>query len=383
MGRKVYDRQFKMAAVQLVLEENLFVKEVAKELSIHPNTLYRWVSEYEEYGESAFPGRGSALYNSQYEMKKLKRENEELRKELDLPKKVPGLLEEKECVRFQFLKENKHNYNIKKACKTLNISRSGYYEYLQRKPSKRALENEVLRVEIQEIFKEHKGRYGSLRVTKVLEKKGIKVNRKRVGKLMREMNLYAKGSRYRYKRYNKKSPSIERPNLLNQVFHTDGRNKIWVGDITYIPTQKGTLYLAVFVDMYSRKVSGWSMSTRMKDSLVIDAFLQGYNKEHPPTGLIIHTDQGSQYTGNNFQAILKKYGAVSSVSRKGNPYDNALMESFYKTIKRELIHGAKFTTPEQARKEVFKYIELYYNTKRMHSSLHYLSPIEYEKAYSS
>ncbi|KOP63650.1 transposase [Bacillus sp. FJAT-21351] len=272
---------------------------------------------------------------------------------------------------------------MKKACKTLNISRSGYYEYLQRKSSKRALENEVLRAEIQEIFKEHKGRYGSLRVTKVLEKKGIKVNRKRVGKLMREMNLYAKGSRYRYKRYNKKSPSIERPNLLNQVFHTDGRNKIWVGDITYIPTQKGTLYLAVFVDMYSRKVSGWSMSTRMKDSLVIDAFLQGYNKEHPPTGLIIHTDQGSQYTGNNFQAILKKYGAVSSVSRKGNPYDNALMESFYKTIKRELIHGAKFTTPEQARKEVFKYIDLYYNTKRMHSSLHYLSPIEYEKAYSS
>lgn len=241
----------------------------------------------------------------------------------------------------------------------------------------------MLRAEIQEIFKEHKGRYGSLRITKVLEKKGIKANRKRVGKLMRQMNLYAKGSRYRYKRYNKKSPSIERPNLLNQVFHTDGRNKIWVGDITYIPTQKGTLYLAVFVDMYSRKVSGWSMSTRMKDSLVIDAFLQGYNKEHPPTGLIIHTDQGSQYTGSNFQAILKKYGAVSSVSRKGNPYDNALMESFYKTIKRELIHGAKFTTPEQARKEVFKYIELYYNTKRMHSSLHYLSPIEYEKAYSS
>ncbi|EOO65535.1 hypothetical protein IKE_03438 [Bacillus cereus VD196] len=183
------------------------------------------------------------------------------------------------------------------------------------------------------------------------------------------MKLYAKGSRYRYKRYNKKAPSIERPNLLNQVFQTDQRNKIWVGDITYIPTQKGTLYLAVFVDMYSRKVIGWSMSTRMKDSLVIDAFLQGYKKEHPKKGLIIHTDQGSQYTSGNFQTTLKKYGAVSSVSRKGNPYNNALMESFYKTIKRELIQGAKFKTPEQARKEIFKYIELYYNTKRMRSSL--------------
>ncbi|MGR5907947.1 transposase [Bacillus paranthracis] len=196
MSRRVYDRQFKMAAVQLVLEEDTFVKEVAKELSIHSNTLYHWISEYEEW-ESAFPGRGSALYHSQYEMKKLKRENEELRKELDLLKKVPGLLEEKECVRFQYLKENKHKYNIKKACQTLNISRSGYYEYLQRKPSKRVLENEVLSEEIQQIFKEHKGRYGSLRITKVLEKKGIKVNRKRVGKLMRQMKLYAKGSRYR------------------------------------------------------------------------------------------------------------------------------------------------------------------------------------------
>ncbi|EOO60371.1 hypothetical protein IKE_05972, partial [Bacillus cereus VD196] len=140
-------------------------------------------------------------------------------------------------------------------------------EYLQRKPSKRALENEVLSEEIQKIFEKHKGRYRSLRITKVLEKKGIKVNRKRVGKLMRQMKLYAKGSRYRYKRYNKKLPSIERPNLLNQVFQTNQRNKLWVGDITYIPTQKGTLYLAVFVDMYSRKVIDWSMSTRMKDSL--------------------------------------------------------------------------------------------------------------------
>ncbi|MDN4866186.1 IS3 family transposase [Priestia megaterium] len=259
---------------------------------------------------------------------------------------------------------------MKKAYKTLSISRSGYYEYLQRKPSKRALENEVLRAKIQEIFKEHKGWYGSLRITKVLEKKGIKINRKRVGKLMRQMNLYAKGSRYRHKRYNKKSPSIERPNPLNQGFHTDGRNKMWVGDIIYIPTQKGTLNLAVFVDMYSRKVSGWSMSTRVKDSLVIDAFLQGYKKEHPPTELIIHTDQGSQYIGSNFQAILKKYDAISSVSRKGNLYDNALMASFYKTIKRKLIHGAKLTASEQTRKEVFKYIELYYNTKKMHSSPH-------------
>ncbi|EOO24069.1 hypothetical protein IIU_06856 [Bacillus cereus VD133] len=142
---------------------------------------------------------------------------------------------------------------------------------------------------------------------------------------MRQMKLYAKSSHYRYK-----SPSIERTKLLNQIFQTDQRNKIWVGDITCF-TQKGTLYLVVFVDMYSRKFIGWSMSTRMKDSLVIEDFLQGYKKEHPQTGLIIYTGQGSQYTSSNFQTTLKNYGAVSSVSRKGNPYANVSLESFCKS----------------------------------------------------
>lgn len=241
------------------------------------------------------------------------------------------------------------------------------------------LENEVLSTEIRKIFEEHKGRYGSIRISKVLKQKGISVNRKRVAKLMRNMSLVPKGTRYRYKRYNQKSSSIERPNLLNQSFQTDGRNKIWVGDITYVPTKKGILYLAVFLDIYSRKVSGWSMGRQMKDALVMDAFMQAYGREQPEKGLIVHTDQGSQFTSGNFQTLLRTHGAISSVSGKGNPYDNALMESFYRTIKRELIQDAKFETPEQAQQEIFKYIELYYNTKRMHSSLGYLSPAQFEE----
>jgi putative transposase len=241
------------------------------------------------------------------------------------------------------------------------------------------LENEVLSTEIKNIFEYHKARYGSLRISKALEQKGITVNRKRVSKLMRNMKLFAKGARYRYKRYNQESSSVERPNLLNQIFQTDGKNKIWVGDITYMPTKKGVLYLAVFLDIFSRKVSGWSMGRKMKETLVMDAFMQAYHREYPKEGLIVHTDQGSQYTGSNFQTLLRTYGAISSVSRKGNPYDNALMESFYRTIKRELIQDANFETPEQAQQEIFKYIELYYNTKRMHSSLGYISPTQYEE----
>lgn len=195
---------------------------------------------------------------------------------------------------------------------------------------------------------------------------------------MHSMDLQPKGSRYTYKKYAKNIAAV-RPNLLNQVFKADDKNKIWVGDITYIPTKKRMLYLAVFVDVYSRKVVGWAMDTKMKDALVIAAFDQAYGKEHPAQGLIVHTDQGSQFMSGSFRQLLKSRKAIQSNSRKGNPYDNALMESFYKTIKRELIKDAQFETPEQAKREIFKYIELYYNTKRMHSALGFVSPVEFEK----
>ena len=191
MARRNYDKQFKMAAVKLVLEDDMTVAEVSKELSIHYNTLYRRISEYEEYGESAFPGLGTALYSYQYEIK-----NREpgTQKEIRTIKKILGLLEEKECVRFRYIKEHVDSLNIKRACKILNVSRSGYYKYLECKPSSRDIENEVLSAEIKKIFEEHKGRYGSLRISKVLEQNGIKVNRKRVARLMRLMGLYSKGT---------------------------------------------------------------------------------------------------------------------------------------------------------------------------------------------
>ena len=181
---------------------------------------------------------------------------------------------------------------------------------------------------------------------------------------MRTIVLYAKGTRYQYKHYHKTN-NQEHPNLLNQVFVAEDKNQIWLGDITYIHTKRGCLYLAVFFDIYSRRVVGW-INKRMKEDLVIQAFLQAYGREKPKEGLVVHTDQGSQYTGGSFRSVLKSYGAIHSNSRKGNPYDNAMMESFYRTLKRELVQNANFDTPEQAQKEIFEYIELYYNTKRMH-----------------
>lgn len=271
--------------------------------------------------------------------------------------------------------------DIKKACRLLKVSRAGFYAYISRKISAHTIENDVLREEIKDIFLEHKGRYGSRRISIELEHRGVKVSPKRTAKLMRMEGLFPKGSPHLYRR-KYKNKHEGRPNLLNQVFKAKGKNQIWLGDITYIPTTKKTLYLAVFLDIYSRKIVGWSMDIRMKEKLVIDAFNQAYGREHPKPGLVVHSDQGCQYTGAAFRMLLKSRKAISSNSRKGTPYDNAPMESFYKTLKRELISDAHFETPSEAKSEVFKYIETYYNARRMHSSLEYRSPVEYEKMLS-
>ena len=176
---------------------------------------------------------------------------------------------------------------------TLGISRSGFYAYCARKPSDRQLENEVLSQKIREVFEQHCGRYGAKRIADTLKDEGIKVNRKRGVKLMRTMGLYEKGARRAYRNYNKHHSNRAYPNVLQQDFTTDCRNKVWFGDITYVPTHEGYLYLAAFLDLSTRKIVGWSISSTMTERLVMDAFLQGFGKEQPAAGLIVHTDQGS------------------------------------------------------------------------------------------
>jgi putative transposase len=197
-------------------------------------------------------------------------------------------------VRFRFLKENQNRYNIKKACKILKISRSGYYDFLQRKKSKRTIENEALTEMITDIFVENNGRYGARRIQMVLKQRGVKVNTKRVSKLMSQHGLIAKGTRKTYRKSPRSKPYEEKQNVLNRVFTTNARNQIWVGDITYIPTKHGFLYLAAFIDIYSRKVTGWAMDTRLRDTLVLSALNQAIGREHPQEGLLVHTDRGSQ-----------------------------------------------------------------------------------------
>lgn len=277
-------------------------------------------------------------------------------------------------MRFQFLKEHQKEYNIQKACKLLRISRSEYYDYLNCRKSKRTIENEALIEMIEDIFHEHKARYGARRIQKVLEQQNVKVNHKRISRLMSEHGLIAKGTRKLYRYQANKTSYDEKDNILNQVFEAKGKNQIWVGDITYVPTKHGWLYLSVFIDTFSRKVVGWGYG----DTLVLSALNQAIGREHPLEGLIIYTDRDSQYTSQRFQAMCIRYGFVQSMSRKGNPYDNAIMESFYRTLKRELVDGAKYDNTQQARTDIFKYIQTYYNSKRIHSALVWLSPNQFE-----
>lgn len=264
-------------------------------------------------------------------------------------------------------------------CKLLKVNRSSYYDWRnQTHSSSRILENQQLSQVIKGVFTEHKGRYGSRRIRREMLKKGYQISRKRVCKLMKQQELYCKTKR-KFKHTTDSNHNLPiAPNLVNRAFTPKQKNEVYVGDITYIPTQEGWLYLAVVIDLFSRQVVGWSMNKRMKASLVNDALTMAINKRKPPKGLISHSDRGSQYAANSHRALLTANGIIQSMSRRGNCWDNAVAESFFHTLKTELVHHENFKSREEAKQKIFYYIEAYYNRIRMHSANDYLSPVEFE-----
>lgn len=266
-------------------------------------------------------------------------------------------------------------------CNLFNVCRSAYYRW-RGKPllSTKEKEENELTAKITMIFMEHQCRYGTRRIMHVLRKMGYTISRRRVGRLMRTRGLYCK-TRRKFKHTTDSNHTLAiSPNLLNRDFSPSKADTAYAGDITYIPTQEGWLYLAVVIDLFSRQVVGWAMDGRMKADLVNKAVLMAIWKRKPARGLISHTDRGSQYASKSHRKILKEHGIKQSMSRKGNCWDNAVSESFFHTLKTELTHHEQFKTREEAKLAIFKYIETYYNPKRMHSANDYLSPIEFEAA---
>ena len=285
-------------------------------------------------------------------------------------------------MRYRYLTQHRDGLaplSVRKACRIFKVAPSGFYEFQHRRKSNRQIEREALEGFVADIFTANKARYGYRRINRELRKTGIVVSEKRVLKVMQSKGLQAKGTTRRWRRAKAVEPGDPRINLVQRVFTVAKRNTLWVGDITYVPTGEGWLYLAAVIDAWSRKVVGWSMSHRITEDLAIDAIEQAVGRENPDKGLVFHDDQGVQYTSHAFQQCLERHGITQSVSRPGNPYDNAVSESFFKTLKRELVNGRNYQTRQEAQQDIFKYIELYYNPTRIHSTLGYMSPLEYEQ----
>jgi putative transposase len=282
-------------------------------------------------------------------------------------------------MKYDFIYENRESFGIETMCRIFEVSQSGYYSHLSRGKSLREERNEKHCHEIRALFEKHKGRIGSPRMARLLKQKNYTVGENQVADLMREMGLRAKGKRkYRHTTDSKHNLPVA-PNRLDQNFSVKAPNDTWVTDITYIPTREGWLYLCIFVDLFSRAIVGYSMDNRIRANLVTAALSMAYWRRKPGWGMWIHSDRGSQYASALFRKQLKEYHMIQSMSRRGNCYDNAACETVFHTIKVELVHDEDFQTRKEAREKIIEYIEMYYNGIRMHSTLGYMSPMEFER----
>ena len=278
------------------------------------------------------------------------------------------------------MKEYKELFSIERMAKILKVSRSGYYSYLQTKENGKSDKEVKLVTEILTIFAESKQTYGSPRIHAELKARGYRINKKKVARLMKEKSIRAK-TKGGFKIKAKAEVSYVADNLLLQDFSCNKPNEKWASDISYIATASGWLYLAVILDLFSKKVVGMAISSRIDANLVISALYYALGRRNITTKILLHSDQGSQYTSIDFQNNLALYGITCSMSSKGNCYDNAVVESFFGTLKTELDWNRKFDNIDQAKANIFEYIECWYNNKRRHSSLGYLSPREFEEQY--
>jgi putative transposase len=270
-------------------------------------------------------------------------------------------------------------FTVRRMCRLLEVSRSGYYEWLQRPPGTPTEAEQQVEAKVQQYFAQGRGTYGTRRIKHLLAQEGLHVSRRRIGRILAQAGLRCK-TRRKFK-----APTATghaqtvAPNQLNREFTVDAPDKVYVGDITYLPTGEGWLYLAVVLDLCSRAVVGWSMADHMRAELVNQALAMATCQRHPAAGLIMHTDRGSQYGADSYRQLLARHGMRPSMSRTGNCWDNAVAESFFHTLKTELIYLEDFDTHEHAQTAVFEYIEVFYNRQRCHSANGYLAPLVYEQ----
>jgi putative transposase len=283
-------------------------------------------------------------------------------------------------VTFRFIDEHQAQWPVRVLCDALDVSPAGYYAWRDRPTSARRQRHDALLAPIRAIHAEFKARYGSPRVHAELTARGQDCCVNTVAKVMRDHGIRAKTARKFRCTTDSDHDLPVADNLLDRQFDRAAANEAWVADITYLPTREGWLYLAAVEDLYSRRVVGWSMAEHLESRLVYDALTLAVERRLPGAGLLAHSDRGSQYASDHYQLLLGRHGITCSMSRRGDCWDNAPMESFFASLKKELVHDADFATRAEARAAVVEYIEVFYNTQRRHSSLCYVSPAEYERA---
>lgn len=286
-------------------------------------------------------------------------------------------------MKYAFIRAQSQTYKLSRMCEILGVSTSGYYDWLSRPPSRRARENRQLVAKIKCFHQASRGIYGSPRVHQDLLESGEAVGVNRVARLMKRAGIKSKMARKFVITTDSKKTLKPAPNHLRGRFDTEGQNKAWVSDTTFIATRQGWLYLAVVLELFSRQVIGWAMRDKNDRKLVADALTMAIWRRGKVRDAIVHSDQGSTYASGEYQQLLKDHGLVCSMSRKGECLDNAVAESFFGTVKTELVDHEDYRSKPEARHSLFEYIEVFYNRRRRHSYLGYLSPIEYEQRHAS
>jgi putative transposase len=282
-------------------------------------------------------------------------------------------------MRFRFIEDRRVDYPVRILCEVLEVSASGYYAWRSRPESRRSAANRELVDDIKRVHRDKKGRYGSPRIHVELKAQGRGISRGRIERLMRHHGIRAIMARpFRVRTTDSRHGFPIAPNLLDRNFVAAAPNRVWLADITYVETDQGWLYLATVMDLYSRRIVGWAMADHLRTELALAALRMAIAAKKPGPGLIHHSDRGVQYASEDYRNVVQSAGLVASMSRKGDCYDNAPMESFFHTLKTELVHHRRYATRDEATRDIFAYIEGFYNQTRRHSAIGYISPVEME-----
>ncbi|WP_134806437.1 IS3-like element IS600 family transposase [Shigella dysenteriae] len=373
-----YSKEFKAEAVRTVLENQLSISEGASRLSLPEGTLGQW-------GTAARKGLGTpssrTVAELESEILQLRKALNEARLERDIFKKSNSVFCTGVAEKYALIEQWRQQFPIEAMCQVFGVSRSGYYNWVQHEPSDRKQSDERLKLEIKVAHIRTRETYGTRRLQTELAENGIIVGRDRLARLRKELRLRCKQKRKFRATTNSNHNLPVAPNLLNQTFAPTAPNQVWVADLTYVATQEGWLYLAGIKDVYTCEIVGYAMGERMTKELTGKALFMALRSQRPLAGLIHHSDRGSQYCAYDYRVIQEQFGLKTSMSRKGNCYDNAPMESFWGTLKNESLSHYRFNNRDEAISVIREYIEIFYNRQRRHSRLRNISPAAFREKY--